>query len=63
MEVFEGLVAVVRRCGVAEDEAFDHGVILWMALHGRAAVASAMPGFPSPDEDRYVELLAGRVLG
>jgi AcrR family transcriptional regulator len=63
MEVFESLVAVVARCGVPEDEAFDHGVILWMGLHGRAAVASAMPGFPFPDEDRYVELLAERVLG
>jgi AcrR family transcriptional regulator len=63
MHVFESLVAVVARCGVPEDEAFDYGVILWMALHGRAAVASAMPGFPFPDEDRYVELLAERVVG
>jgi AcrR family transcriptional regulator len=63
MDVFESLVAVVARCGVPADDAFDHGVILWMALHGRAAVASAMPGFPFPDEDRYVELLAKRVVG
>lgn len=63
MDVFEMLVAVVGRCGVPEAEAFDHGVILWMALHGRAAVSSAMPGFPFPDEDRYVELLTERVLG
>jgi AcrR family transcriptional regulator len=63
MEVFEGLVEVVRRCGVAEEDVFDFGVLLWMALHGRAAVASAMPGFPFPDEDRYVELLAERVIG
>ena len=63
MDVFESLVEVVRRCGVPEQDAFDHGVLLWMALHGRAAVASAMPGFPFPDEDRYVELLTERVLG
>jgi AcrR family transcriptional regulator len=63
MDVFESLVAVVHRCGVAEEDAFDYGVILWMALHGRAAVASAMPGFPFPEEDRYVELLTERVLG
>jgi AcrR family transcriptional regulator len=63
MEVFESLVAVVRACGVPDADAFDHGVLLWMALHGRAAVASAMPGFPFPDEDRYVELLAERVVG
>lgn len=63
MEVFEALVDVVHRCGVAGEEAFDHGVILWMALHGRAAVASAMPRFPFPDDDRYIELLAERVVG
>jgi AcrR family transcriptional regulator len=63
MDVFGSLVEVVRSCGVADDDAFDFGVILWMALHGRAAVASAMPGFPFPDEDRYVELLAERVVG
>jgi AcrR family transcriptional regulator len=63
LHVFESLVEVVHRCGVAEADAFDYGVILWMALHGRAAVASAMPDFPFPDEDRYVELLTERVLG
>jgi len=63
MDVFESLVAVVRRCGVPEEDAFDYGVLLWMNLHGRAAVASAMPGFPFPDEDRYVELLTERILG
>jgi AcrR family transcriptional regulator len=63
MGVFESLVDVVRRCGVAEEDAFDSGVLLWMALHGRAAVNSAMPSFPFPDEDRYVELLADRVIG
>jgi AcrR family transcriptional regulator len=63
MHVFESLVEVVQRCGVPEADAFDYGVLLWMSLHGRAAVASAMPGFPFPDEDRYVELLAERVVG
>jgi AcrR family transcriptional regulator len=62
MDVFDNLVDVVRRCGVADDDAFDSAVLLWMALHGRAAVASAMPGFPFPDEDRYIDLLVERVL-
>ena len=63
MEVFGSLVEVVGRCGAPAEEAFDYGVVLWTALHGRASVASAMPDFPFPDEDRYVELLASRVLG
>jgi AcrR family transcriptional regulator len=63
MDVFESLVDVVRSCGVADEDAFDFGVLLWMALHGRAAVSSAMPRFPFPEEDRYIELLAERVVG
>ena len=63
MEVFQSLVEVVRRCGVPDEDAFDYGVLLWMGLHGRAAVVSAMPGFPFPDEDRYVKLLEERVVG
>jgi AcrR family transcriptional regulator len=63
IHVFESLVSVVQAAGVPEADAFDYGVLLWMALHGRAAVASAMPDFPFPDEDRYVELLTERVLG
>ncbi|MFT3864453.1 MAG: TetR/AcrR family transcriptional regulator [Solirubrobacterales bacterium] len=63
MDVFEILLDVIRRAGVPDDDAFDDGVILWMSLHGRATVASAMPGFPFPEEDRYIELLVDRVLG
>jgi AcrR family transcriptional regulator len=63
MEVFEILVGLIRRLGVDDDEAFDYSVLLWMALHGRASVARAMPGFPFPDEDRYVDLWADQVPG
>jgi AcrR family transcriptional regulator len=63
MHVFDSLVEVVRACGVPADDAFDLGVLLWMNLHGRASVASAMPAFPFPDEDRYLELLSRRVVG
>lgn len=63
MEVFDFLVEGIRRVGVPDDEAFDYGVLLWMALHGRAAVASAMPDFPFPDDDHYIELLVARALG
>jgi AcrR family transcriptional regulator len=63
MDVFETLVGTIRRAGVPEGEAFDDGVILWMSLHGRATVASAMPNFPFPDEDHYIAALIDRVLG
>jgi AcrR family transcriptional regulator len=59
------LVDTVGRClpAVAEDEAFELSCILWTALHGRAAVGTAMPEFPFPDDEAFVELLAQRVLG
>jgi AcrR family transcriptional regulator len=62
MEVFEILTEVIGRAGVPPEEAFDDGILIWMALHGRAAVASAMPGFPFPAEDHYLEQLLARVL-
>ena len=60
MDVFDNLVEVVRRCGVAEDDAFDYGVILWMALHGRAAVASAMPDLVTAHINACVLMMAER---
>jgi AcrR family transcriptional regulator len=63
IEVFEILVAAVTRAGASPETAFDDSVLHWMALHGRASVASAMPDFPFPDEDRYLELLVDRALG
>jgi AcrR family transcriptional regulator len=63
MDVFEIVVNAVARAGVPAETAFDEAVLHWMALHGRASVASAMPNFPFPDEDRYLELLVDRALG
>ncbi len=63
MEVFEILVELISRFGVSRDQAFEEAVLLWMALHGRASVASAMPKFPFPEEDRYIALLIDKVLG
>jgi AcrR family transcriptional regulator len=63
MEVFEILVDVVRRCGVAEVAAFDQAFLIWMSMHGRVAVSAAMPGFPFPDEEHFLGLLVERALG
>ena len=62
MDVFELLVEAIRACGVGEEDAFDDGILIWMSMHGRVSVASAMPDFPFPDEDRYLELLVERAL-
>jgi hypothetical protein len=37
-------------------------VLLWLALHGRVTLLAAMPSFPLPDEERYVDVLVERFL-
>ena len=63
MDVFEMLVEAIGRAGVASHDAFDDGILVWMALHGRVSVASAMPDFPFPADDHFIELLVAWVLG
>lgn len=62
-EVFRILVGAVERSLPDGRDAFEISCVLWMALHGRAAVRPAMPGFPFPDDERFVSLLCERVLG
>ena len=59
-DVFDILVRAVQRCLEGDGDPFEVACILWMALHGRAAVRSAMPEFPFPDDERYVALLLER---
>jgi AcrR family transcriptional regulator len=63
-ECFGLLVNAVTRCiGQRKDaDPFETSVLLWMALHGRATLLPAMPGFPLPDEERYVDVLCQRFL-
>ena len=56
-EVFGLVVAAVARCMGDDKDPFDVARVLWMALHGRATVRSAMPDFPFPTDRRYVDLL------
>ena len=58
-ECFNLLVnAVLRWLGEGSNrDPFEVSCALWLALHGRATIRSAMPEFPLPDEERYVELL------
>jgi AcrR family transcriptional regulator len=63
MDVFDLLVAAIAACGVPAEQAFDDGILIWMSMHGRVSVATAMPDFPFPDEDRFLDLLTDRALG
>ncbi len=44
-----------------ERRVFEEATVLWMALHGRAAVARAMPSFPFPEATQFVDLLTDRL--
>jgi AcrR family transcriptional regulator len=61
MDVFQMLVDGVARVVSDDESVFDLACVLWMALHGRAVVAFAMPHFPFPDEDRFVALLVDQL--
>jgi AcrR family transcriptional regulator len=63
-ECFGLLVNAVTRCiGDREGaDPFETSVLLWLALHGRATLLPAMPSFPLPDEERYVDVLCERFL-
>lgn len=63
-ECFNLLIGAVTRCLAKDDEAdpFEVSVALWLSLHGRATIRTSMPGFPLPDEQKFIELLSGRVL-
>ena len=57
------MVAAVARCRGGDADAFPIAVALWMALHGRALAVGALSGFPFPDEEPFVDLLAERLVG
>lgn len=65
--VFAAVRAAVSRCLAADgaepgdQRVFEEATVIWMALHGRAAVSSAMPSFPFPDTPRFAALLTGRL--
>jgi AcrR family transcriptional regulator len=63
IECFDLLVGAATRCIDDDTDPVELSILLWMALHGRAAARSAMPAFPFPDEERYVDLIVERCLG
>jgi AcrR family transcriptional regulator len=62
-EVLDLVLGTVAMSVDDETAAFEIGCLAWMALHGRAAIRAAMPTFPFPDDERFVELLVERCVG
>jgi AcrR family transcriptional regulator len=61
LETFSLLVQAITNCGLHTQSAHEHATVLWLALHGRAAIQQTMPWFPLPAEDRFIELIVGAI--
>jgi AcrR family transcriptional regulator len=61
METFQLLVDAVARWRPDDPDVYESACMLWLALHGRAAIQQTMPWFPLPDEERYVTRLGDQL--
>jgi hypothetical protein len=48
-------LAIIARCLPDDVDAFARAAYLWAGLHGRVALGDAIPTFPWPTEDKYIE--------
>jgi Tetracyclin repressor-like, C-terminal domain len=48
-------LAIMARCLPDDVDAFARAAYLWAGLHGRVALGDAIPTFPWPTEDKYIE--------
>jgi len=55
VDSFNDFLAIVNRCLPDEADAFSQAAYLWAGLHGRVALGDAIPAFPWPPEDEYIE--------
>ncbi len=55
VDSFNDFLAIVARCLPDDVDAFAQTAYLWAGLHGRVALGDAIPTFPWPSEDDYIE--------
>jgi AcrR family transcriptional regulator len=55
VDSFNDFLALVTRCLPDNADAFTQAAYLWAGLHGRVALAAAIPAFPWPPEHEYIE--------
>jgi AcrR family transcriptional regulator len=55
VDSFNDFLAIVTRCLPDHADAFSHATYLWAGLHGRVALSDAIPTFPWPPENEYIE--------
>jgi AcrR family transcriptional regulator len=55
VDSFNDFLAIVTRCLPDGADAFSQAAYLWAGLHGRVALGDAIPTFPWPSEDEYID--------
>lgn len=55
VDSFNDFLAIVTRCLPDTADSFSQAAYLWAGLHGRVALSDAIPTFPWPAEDEYIE--------
>lgn len=55
VDSFNDFLAIVTRCLPDGTDAFSQAAYLWAGIHGRATLGDAIPAFPWPPIDEYVE--------
>jgi hypothetical protein len=55
VDSFNDFLAIIARCLPDDVDAFARAAYLWAGLHGRVALGDAIPTFPWPTEDEYIE--------
>jgi hypothetical protein len=55
VDSFNDFLAIIARCLPDDVDAFARAAYLWARLHGRVALGDAIPTFPWPTEDEYIE--------
>jgi AcrR family transcriptional regulator len=55
VDSFNDFLAIVTRSLPGEADAFSQAAYLWAGLHGRVALSDAIPTFPWPPEDEYID--------
>ncbi len=55
VDSFNDFLAIVTRCLPENADAFTQAAYLWAGLHGRVTLGEAIPTFPWPSADEYIE--------
>src|ERR1039458_2131188 len=55
VDSFNDFLAIVTRCLPDHADPFSQAAYLWAGLHGRVALSDAIPTFPWPPENEYIE--------